>query len=86
MIAETRSYILDDFPLSSTPCLLKLPPKRTLFINDISGHLPIFSLIFNKSSTSYKDKYVLLYIYIFFNFYFFGNKKKQVHLTMSWVR
>ena len=74
MIAETRSYILDDFPLSSTPCLLKLPPKRTLFINDISGHLPIFSLIFNKSSTSYRDKYVLLYIY-FLMFTFLGTKK-----------
>ena len=25
MVAEMRSYILDDFPLSSTSCLLKLP-------------------------------------------------------------
>ena len=54
------------------------------FINDISGYLPIFSLILNKSSTSYKDKSVLLYFY----FLFFGNKKKsaEVHLTMSWVK
>ena len=71
MIAETRSYILDDFPLSSTPRLLKLPPKRTLFINDITGHL----LIFNKRSTSYiKGRYVLLHIY-FLIFTFLGTKK-----------
>ena len=69
MIAETRSYILDDFPLSSTSCLLKLPPKRTLFINDISGHLPIFSLTFNESSTSYKDKYVLSHLFFLVLFF-----------------
>ena len=57
--------------------MLRLPPKRTLLINDISGHLPIFSLIFNKSSTRYKDKYVLLYIY----FYFFGNKKNAHNIS-----
>ena len=64
MIAETRNYIVHGFWLSSTSSLLKLSPKR-LFINDISSniftYLAIFLLIFSNSSTSQKDKYVLLH-------------------------
>ena len=47
-----------------------------LFINDIYCHLAIYLLIFNNSSTSQKDKYVLLHLFIY---YFFCEPKCIMH-------
>ena len=54
-ITANKASLIDNIFMNNPLC----PSINGLFLNDISDHLPIFSLVLNNHSTGDKDKYVI---------------------------